>query len=108
MTLFPATPADVARLTVDEFVCGLEVSSAPLDAICRRFGDDTNRALVWVMRQRALQTFMAHLEPGCLDETRETAQQLAAVFTLNDDWEFDRAPFLAAIERTRGVQQYGR
>jgi hypothetical protein len=54
-TPFPTNPSDVVALTVPEFTCELDLDgAASLDEVCRRFVDDTNRALVWFIRFRAL------------------------------------------------------
>ena len=54
-TPFPTTPSDVAALSVPEFTCELDLhGSASLDVVCHRFLDDTNPALVWFIRYRAL------------------------------------------------------
>ena len=54
-TPFPTSPSHVAVLTVSEFACGLEWNrSVSIDAVCQLFLDDTNRALVWFIRFRAL------------------------------------------------------
>ena len=102
-TPFPANPSDVAALTVPEFTCELDLSaSVSLDAVCHRFLDDTNRALVWFIRFRALTSWCEradtapwlHSEP----EHAERACELAASFDLNDDWEFDAERFRLAVE----------
>jgi hypothetical protein len=102
-TPFPTSPSDVAALTVPEFARGLDLNqSVSIDAACQRFLDDTNRALVWVIRFRALtawceRTDMAawlHAEPT---RTRY-ACEVAASFELNDEWEFDAEPFRWAVE----------
>jgi hypothetical protein len=47
-TPFPARPCDVVALMLVEFACALDLdAAASLDVGCRRFLDDTNRALVW-------------------------------------------------------------
>ena len=47
-TPFPTNPSDVVAPTVPELTCELDLRrSVSLDAVCRRFVDDTNRALVW-------------------------------------------------------------
>ena len=56
MTPFPATPRDVAALTLQEFTFRLDLDHSPsLPDVCDRFGEDTNRAVVWLVRFRALQ-----------------------------------------------------
>src|SRR5690349_18160353 len=52
-TPFPASPCDVVTLSVPEFTCELDLNgSGSLDVVCRRFLDDTNRAVVWFIRFR--------------------------------------------------------
>jgi ABC-type iron transport system FetAB ATPase subunit len=102
-TPFPATPCDVVTLSVPEFTGELDVNtSASLDAVCRRFLEDTNRAVVWFIRSRALKTWSERMdvaqwlrsEPSHADRARE----LAASFDLNDAWEFDAERFRSAVE----------
>jgi len=101
-TAFPARPVDVVALTCHEFLFDLEMSDAPsLDVVCRRFGDDVNRALVWLIRFRALRAWCARADmtewlsanaaiprDGC---------EVAAGFELNDSWEFDVEGFCSAV-----------
>ena len=71
-------------------------------AICRRFLDDQNRALVWMIRFSALQTWGARSDvttwlqrgPG----TTRDALEVAAGFPLNEGWEFDTERFCSAID----------
>lgn len=102
-TPFPLNPAGVAALTVPEFTFMGGMADAPsLDAVCRRFVDDENRALVWMIRFRALQTWGARsdvtmwLERG--PATDRDAFEMAAGFPLNEGWEFDTQPFCSAID----------
>ena len=102
-TPFPTNPSDVEALSVPEFTCELDLSgSVSLDAICRRFLDDTNRALVWFIRYRALTAWCerADTEPWLHSQPShaQRACALAATFDLNDDWEFDADRFRAAVE----------
>ena len=106
-TKFPARPSDVAALTVSEFASGVDVNqSLSLDAVCERFVDDTNRALVWLIRFRALTAWRErgeihdwlHAEPAHL----RCACEVAASFHLNDNWEFDAEPFRSAVESAAG------
>jgi hypothetical protein len=54
-TPFPTSPSNVVALTVPEFACGLALNQfASIDAVCQLFLDDTNQALVWLIRFRAL------------------------------------------------------
>jgi hypothetical protein len=102
-TAFPTSPSDVAALTVSEFACELDLNRpVSIDAVCRLFLDDTNRALVWFIRFRALaawreRTDMAawlHAEPA---HARHVGA-VAASFALNADWEFDPESFRSAVE----------
>ena len=102
-TPFPTNPSEVVALTVPEFTCELDLSGcASLDAVCRRFLDDTNRALVWFIRFRALTAWCErsdmsswlHAEPS----HAQHACRLAASFELNDQWEFDAERFRSAVE----------
>src|SRR5690242_17318450 len=102
-TPFPVSPGDVVTLSVPEFTCELDLDrSVPLDAVCRQFVEDTNRAVVWVIRFRALKTWCErtdvaqwlHAEPS----HAHRACELAASFDLNDAWEFDPDRFRSAVE----------
>jgi len=102
-TPFPTNPTDVVALTVPEFTCELDLSgSVSLDALCRRFVDDTNRALVWFIRFRALTAWYERTDMGVWLQSEPSrahqACQLAASFELNDDWEFDAERFRSAID----------
>src|SRR5689334_18680906 len=102
-TPFPTNPSDVVALTVLEFTCELDLTgSVSLDAVCRRFLDDTNRALVWLIRFRALTAWCERTDVGgwLQSEPSHTqhACQLAASFALNDDWEFDAERFRSAVD----------
>jgi len=102
-TPFPTNPSDVAALTVPEFTCGLDLNgSVSLDAVCGRFLDDTNRALVWFIRFQALSAWCERADVGVwLQSAPSHAQhacQLAASFELNDDWEFDVERFRSAVD----------
>ena len=101
-TPFPTRPVDVVSLTVHEFTFDLELSDAPsLDTICARFVDDANRALVWLVRYRALKVLSER--PGMADwfgsepRTPRAVCEVAARFALNDRWEFDPEPFCSAV-----------
>jgi hypothetical protein len=101
-TPFPAYPSDVVALTVPEFTCELDLSgSVSLDAICRRFVDDTNRALVWFIRFKALKAWSERSDMSSWLQSDPSharhACQLAASFELNDGWEFDVERFRAAV-----------
>jgi hypothetical protein len=102
-TPFPANPSDVVPLTVPEFTCGLDLGGpASLDAVCRRFLDDTNRALVWFIRLRALTAWCERSDMGVWLQSEPShtqhACQLAASFELNDEWQFDAESFRSAVD----------
>lgn len=102
-TPFPANPSDVAALTVPEFTCELDLRGpVSLDAVCHRFLADTNRALVWFIRYRALTAWCerADTEPWLQSHPshEQHACALAATFDLNADWGFDPERFRAAVE----------
>jgi hypothetical protein len=102
-TPFPTNPSDVVALTVPEFTCELDLNgSVWLDAVCRRFVDDTNRALVWFIRFRALTAWCERPDVGVWLQSEPShadhACQLAASFGLNDDWEFDAERFRSAVD----------
>jgi hypothetical protein len=102
-TPFPTSPSDVVALTVPEFTSELELSeSASLDAVCRRFLEDTNRAVVWFIRFRALTAWRDRLDVAqwlrSAPSHAHHASQLAASFELNDAWEFDADRFRSAVE----------
>src|SRR4029453_9908960 len=101
ITLFPTKPVDVVALTTTEFTFDLEINNAPsLEEVCRRFGNDANRALVWLIRVRALKAWCARdgtvewLSPA----RRRNVCEVAAGFELNDEWEFDADAFCLAVE----------
>lgn len=102
-TPYPLNPAQVAALTVPEFPCELDAGgTASLDAVCRRFPQDANRALVWLIRFRALTAWyeLAVMSAWLQAEPSHArrACELAASHELNDDWEFDAERFRSAIE----------
>ena len=102
-TPFPASPCDVVALTVPEFTCELDLNqSESLDDVCRRFLDDANRALVWLIRFRALTAWCERTDVAVWlrsDPSRtQHACEVAASFELNDDWEFDSERFRSAVE----------
>jgi hypothetical protein len=97
------TPAQVVALTVPEFTCELDVrGTVLLDAVCRRFPDDANRALVWIIRFRALTTWceLTGMREWLQSEPSHArhARALAASYALNDEWEFDAERFRSAVE----------
>ena len=101
-TPFPAKPRDVVALTVQEFTGELDRNETPsFDAVSQMFHDDVNRALVWLIRFRALQAWCARPDAGtgpsgCRPQSRE-ACEIAASFVLNDNWEFDDDRFRSAV-----------
>ena len=102
-TPFPKSPCDVVALTVLEFTCELDLHGPlSIDAVCRRFLDDANRALVWFIRFRALTAWCERTDVA--DWLRsdpshtQHACELAAGFALNDDWEFDADHFRSAVQ----------
>jgi hypothetical protein len=102
-TPFPASPWDVATLSVPEFTSELDLDgSVLLDAVCRRFLEDTNRAVVWFIRFKALKTWCERMDvaPWLRSEPTHAhrASELAASFDLNDAWEFDADRFRSAVE----------
>ena len=102
-TPFPTRPCEVAQLTVLEFAYELDLeASLSFDAVCQRFLDDENRALVWFIRFRALTDWRdrADVAAWLLREPRHTSHacELAASFELNEDWEFDADRFRSALE----------
>jgi len=110
-TPFPATPTDVVPLSVEEFT--FEWDDAPsIDAICRKFVDDENRALVWLIRFRALTAWRARSRPtgspnGGARAVKD-ACEVAAGFDLNDHWEFDAERFCVAVDRIAGLRSHRR
>jgi hypothetical protein len=104
-TPFPTSPSDVAVLTVPEFACALDLSApVTIDDICQRFVDDANRALVWLIRFRALTAWCERVDtvPWLRAEPvrAQHACAVAASFTLNEDWEFDADQFRSAVQST--------
>jgi hypothetical protein len=105
-TAFPATPRDVATLTVQEFTFHLDELDAnrtpSMESVCRTFTTDANRALVWWIRFEALKTWsartdvIARLNSGAV--TLRDACDVAASFPLNHHWEFEPDDFCSAIE----------
>ena len=103
MTPFPARPCDVVALTVAEFTCDLDLNATlSIDAVCRRFLDDANKALVWVIRFRALAAWCKRADVAAWLGSRplhaQHACEVAAAFELNSDWEFDAGAFRSAVE----------
>lgn len=108
-TPFPAKPCDVVALTVAEFTRDLDLNAmVSLDDICRRFIDDTNKALVWVIRFRALAAWRVRADVASWLRSRpshaQNACEVAATFALNGEWEFDADAFRLAVE-VRGLSR---
>jgi hypothetical protein len=102
-TPLPTHPSDVAALTVPEFTSELDLNqAASLDAVCRRFLEDTNRAVVWFIRFRALTAWRERMDVAqwlrAEPSHAQRACHLAASFDLNDAWEFDADRFRSAVE----------
>ena len=105
-TPFPTHPSKVVALTAAEFACGLHpYETVSIDAICHRFLDDANRAVVWLIRFRALSAWCerAEMAPWLSAEPDRVRQAcaVAASFELNSDWEFDAERFRSAVQARR-------
>ena len=102
-TEFPTRPCDVATLTVAEFTCELDLTATvSFDRVCQRFLDDVNRAVVWLIRFRALTVWRERGDiavwlrsDAALDRH---ACEAAAGFELNEAWEFHADAFRSAVE----------
>ena len=98
----PTRPLDVAQLTAPEFTYDLEWNhSASFDDVCRRFGNDVNRAAAWLIRFRALQAWwardgMAQWLTDAAGTPRDICE-VAAGLELNDLLEFDGEAFCSAV-----------
>ena len=106
-TPFPVTPADVVALTTQEFTFDVDVNDGPsLDMVCARFLDDTNRALVWFIRFRALKAWSTRAEIASwfLSDAGNSrgACEVAASFRLNAEWQFDPEEFRLAVDSLVG------
>lgn len=100
-TVFPITPVEVAPLTPSEFAFDIAAAHTPsLDEVCRRFGDDANRALVWLIRFRALKAWSALDGIAQWLSAARAAHvcEVAASLELNERWEFDRDAFCRAVD----------
>jgi hypothetical protein len=100
-TIFPILPGDVAVLTTSEFAFDIEWNDAlSFDEVCRRFGNDVNKALVWLIRFRALKAWCARdgIEPSLSTARMPHICEVAARFDLNDQWEFDADTFCLAVD----------
>jgi hypothetical protein len=103
VTPFPAHPGDVVALTVHEFTCGLDLHAEPsIGVVCEWFLDDANRALVWLIRFRALTAWCTRADINAWLVSGEThyrrACEVAAGFTLNGNWEFAAEDFHSAVQ----------
>lgn len=104
LTAFPAKPRDVVALSVEEFLFDLEMTHTPsIESVCRAFANDANRALVWLIRWRALNTLCARSDVAewrrAGAPTSRDMCEVAATFDLNDGWEFDHDRFCNAVDR---------
>jgi hypothetical protein len=105
-TPFPATPADVAVLTVQEFTFDLDEFDGhripSMDRICRTFMNDANRALVWWIRFDALDAWRTNPDvnarPMSDSGILRDACEVAASFPLNPRWGFDATDFGRALD----------
>jgi hypothetical protein len=105
-TPFPATPADVAVLTVQEFAFDFEefdgLGIPSMERVCRTFMDDANRALVWCIRFGALKAWRTSPDVVARSmsdsEILRDAREVAASFPLNSLWEFDATDFGRALD----------
>lgn len=111
-TPFPARPSDVVALTVAEFTRDLDLNATlSIDDVCRRFIEDTNKAVVWVIRFRALAAWCVRADVagwlGSRPLHARHACEVAATFDLNTEWEFDAEGFRSAVESevSRGARQ---
>jgi hypothetical protein len=105
VTPFPASPSAVAVLDVAEFTSELDVNACmEIEAVCQHFLGDANRALVCLIRFRALSVWRERIDIApWLQSDPSHAQhacELAASFALNDDWEFDASRFRSAVARS--------
>jgi hypothetical protein len=100
----PTRPMDVAELTAPEFTYELEWNNSPsFDEVCRRFGNDGNRAAAWLIRFRALQAWwacdgMAQWLTDVAGTPRDICE-VAAGLELNDLRQFDADAFCSAVDR---------
>ena len=108
-TPFPARPSEVVPLTPHEFTGDVDVYGSPsLVLVCRRFLNDENRALVWFIRFKALRAWCTRSDLGlwltATDADARSAWEVAASFTLNDDWEFDVEAFRGAVDSAIAIR----
>jgi hypothetical protein len=105
-TPFPTRPSDVVPLTVPEFTSEVDLNTTvSFDRICQIFLDDANRALVWLIRYRALTTWRERGDIAIWLELNPShakhACEVAASFELNDNWEFDSDVFRSTVQSIR-------
>jgi hypothetical protein len=99
----PTRPMDIDELTATEFTYDLEWNNSPsFDDVCRRFGNDVNRAAAWLIRFRALQAWwardgMAQWLTDAAGTPRDICE-VAARLELNDLREFDAEAFCSAVD----------
>jgi hypothetical protein len=103
MTPFPSRASEVVALTVPEFTSELDLSAAgSFESVCGRFVEDANRALVWFIRYRALTAWCEQADMAAWLHVHPSyprhACEVAASFSLNDDWQFDPETFRSAVE----------
>ena len=104
-TPFPGSPADVVPLSIYEFGSDAWIGDAPsIDVVCSRFTDDLNRALVWILRYRALTALVGRVEIAAWFARGACSWrdmfEVAAEFPLNSEWGFDGEMFCAAVDAT--------
>src|SRR5205085_7812152 len=85
-TPFPTRPGDVVALSVHEFTSGIDrQAEPPIARVCEWYLDDANRALVWLIRFRALTAWCTGAETRAWLASGETryrrACEVAAGFT---------------------------
>lgn len=93
----------MVALTPQEFTSDFDMNGSPsVDQACRQFHDDSNRALVWLIRVRALRAWCTRPDMASwllsADASGRMACEVAASFALNDEWEFDTDNFRWAVE----------
>ena len=111
-TPFPGSPAEVVPLSICEFASDSWSDAPSIDIICSRFTDDLNRALVWILRYRALAALVGRAEiAACLDRGAHSWRdmfEVAAQFPLNNEWGFDGEMFCAAVDATASRRSVSR
>ncbi|HXD17796.1 MAG TPA: hypothetical protein VN654_12325 [Vicinamibacterales bacterium] len=112
-TPFPSSPEEVVPLSIDEFASDVRMEEPlSIDMVCSRFTDDLNRALVWILRYRALTALAARAEIAAWlthgARSWRDMFEVAAEFPLNSDWGFDGETFCAAVDATASRRGDGR